>query len=180
MCGRYEFNLSSSKKGKQIKERAEKLKLTYKEGEIFPDDDVLCMIPVESKIDLKVMKWGIRNKSFQINARVESLNDRITYAQMKSRRCAVICNGFYEWDKDKNRYYFHTDEEFIYLACIFNDKNELLILTQAADDEFSKVHSRCPIIMDQKEMLKYIHNEDAIFQKKDLIYEKEEKEITLF
>ena len=78
MCGRYEFNVSSSKKGKQIKERAEKLNLVYKEGEVFPDDDVLCIIPVESKIDLKVMKWGIRNKSFQINARMESLEDNIS------------------------------------------------------------------------------------------------------
>ena len=180
MCGRYQFNVSSSKKGKQIRERAEKLKLVYKEGEVFPDDDVLCMIPVESKIDLKVMKWGIRSRSFQINARMESLNDRISYAQMRSRRCAVICNGFYEWDKNKDKYYFHTDDEFIYLAAVFNENNELLILTQAADEEFSRIHSRSPIVMDQEEMLKFIHNEDALFQKKDLTFEKEDKEIRLF
>ena len=180
MCGRYQFNVSSSKKGKQIKERAEKLKLIYKQGEVFPDDDVLCVIPVESRIDLKVMKWGIRNKSFQINARMESIGEKISYAQMKIRRCAVICNGFYEWNKDKGKYFFHTDEEFIYLACIFNENNELLILTQAADEEFSKIHDRSPIVMNQEEMLKYIHNEDAVFSKKDLSYEKEEKEIRLF
>lgn len=180
MCGRYEFNVSSSKKGKQIKERAEKLNLVYKEGEVFPDDDVLCIIPVESKIDLKVMKWGIRNKSFQINARMESLEDKISYAQMKNRRCVVICNGFYEWDKNKEKYFFHTDEEFIYLAAIFNERNELLILTQAADEDFSKIHSRSPLIMDQKEMLKFIHNEDAVFSKKKLSFEKLDKEIRLF
>ena len=51
MCGRYNFKTSDSRKGKQLKERARKLNLTYKEGEIFPSDNVLCIIPAESKID---------------------------------------------------------------------------------------------------------------------------------
>ncbi|MBQ2584206.1 MAG: SOS response-associated peptidase family protein, partial [Erysipelotrichaceae bacterium] len=103
MCGRYNFKTSDSRKGKQLKERARKLNLTYKEGEIFPSDNVLCIIPAESKIDLTTMKWGIQNRSFQINARVESLNDKPSYAEIKNKRCAVICNGFYEWDKEKKK-----------------------------------------------------------------------------
>ncbi|MBQ6149145.1 MAG: SOS response-associated peptidase family protein [Oscillospiraceae bacterium] len=180
MCGRYHFGILPGKKGRQIRERAERLNLVYKEGEIFPDDKVLCIIPVEAKIDLSVMKWGIKNKNLQINARSESLADRPSYREMRNRRCAVICNGFYEWDKDKNKYYVSTDEEYIYLACIFNDKNELLIITEAADEEFAKVHDRKPLIMNQEEMLKYVHNEDMIFSNKKLSFRREDNEIKLF
>ena len=180
MCGRFEFALSDTKKGKQIREQAEKLQLTFKEGEVFPGDTVLCIIPKESKIDLSAMKWGIQNKSFQINARVESLEDKPSYKDMKERRCAVIADGFYEWDKDKNKYYIHTDDEYIYLACIFNEKNELLILTEASEGEFSKIHHRSPVIMNQSEMLKYIHNERGTFIKKDLIFERTDDEMKLF
>ena len=104
MCGRFEFSLKDDKKGKQIKERAEKLNLVYKQGEVFPTDQVLCIIPVENKIDLSVMKWGVNNKSLQINARKESIEDKPSYKEIKDNRCAVICNGFYEWDKQKNKY----------------------------------------------------------------------------
>jgi putative SOS response-associated peptidase YedK len=180
MCGRYDFGLSSSKKGKQIRERAEKMNLVFKEGEVFPNDDVLCMIPVGSKIDLSVKKWGIKNKSFQINARVESLDDRPSYASMKDKRCAVICNGFYEWDSDKNKYYVNTEDEYIYLACIFNDADELLILTKAAEGDFARIHSRTPIIMDQGEMLRFIHNETGTIREKKLHFQIKDDELKLF
>ncbi len=180
MCGRFQLELSDSRKGKQLKQKAAKLNLIYKEGEVFPGDDVLCIIPMESKIDLRTMKWGIRNRSFQINARIESMDDRPSYAEMKDRRCAVVSNGFYEWDGEKKKYYIHTEDEFIYLACIFNDKNELLVLTKASEGDFAKIHSRIPIVMNQQEMLLYIHNQSGFFSKKKFIFEVKDDEIRLF
>ncbi|MBQ3295954.1 MAG: SOS response-associated peptidase family protein [Erysipelotrichaceae bacterium] len=180
MCGRFEFSLKDDKKGKQIKERAEKLNLVYKEGEIFPTDQVLCIIPMENKIDLSVMKWGVNGRSLQINARKESLDDKPSYNEIRNNRCAVICNGFYEWNKHKDKFYISGDEEYMYLACIFNKKKELLIITQASDGEFSKIHERIPMIMNQKEMLKYIHNEDGVFEKKKLKIEKTDDALKLF
>ena len=180
MCGRFHFGIKDDTKGKQIKEKAQKMNLVYAEGEIFPTDSVLCVIPNESKIDLSVMKWGISSKSLLINARVENINDRPTYNSIKHNRCAVICNGFYEWDKEKNKYYISFDEEYMYLACIFNENNELVILTKSADDDFKHIHDRMPIIMEKNEMIAYIHNKDAIFSKKVLKINKLAKEITLF
>ena len=165
MCGRYEFSLKNDNKGRQIKERAEKMNLVYKEGEIFPSDNVLCIIPKESKIDLSVMKWGMNR---QINARKETIEDRYTYDEIKNNRCAVICNGFYEWDKNKDKYYISFEETYMYLACIFNKDNELLIITQSSSDDFSQIHDRSPIIMNQDEMLMFIHNEDCVFERKKL------------
>lgn len=180
MCGRFHFGIKDDNKGKQIKQRAQKLNLVYAQGEIFPTDNVLCVIPVESKIDLSVMKWGINSKSLLINARVETIDDRPTYKAIKNNRCAVICNGFYEWDKDKNKYYISFEEEYMYLACIYNEENELVILTSASTNEFSKIHDRSPIIMNQIEMLKYIHNEDYLFEPKKLIIKQVNDDIKLF
>ena len=78
MCGRYHFVLSLNNKGQQIKQRAQKLKLTYKQGEIFPSDEVLCIIPHDTKIDLTTKKWGIKAKKLLINARVETIKERYT------------------------------------------------------------------------------------------------------
>ena len=104
MCGRYELKLSDSALSNSLKERIKKNDLVFKQGEIFPNDDVLCIIPMKDRIDLRVKKWGIRSLSFQINARIESL-DRKYYARMLDKRCAIICNGFYEWNADKDKYY---------------------------------------------------------------------------
>ena len=180
MCGRFHFGILPDKKGEQIKQRAEKLNLVYKQGEIFPTDNVLCIIPKESKIDLSVMKWGINSKSLLINARVETIEDRPTYNGIKNNRCAVICNGFYEWDKQKNKYYINFDEEYMYLACIFNEENELVILTQASSGEFENIHDRVPIIMNQEEMINYIHSKKDIFEKKKLIINKVDEDMKLF
>lgn len=180
MCGRYEFKLSASKLANQIKEKAEELKLTYKTGEVFPNDNILCIVPDGSKVDLKVMKWGIMGKSFQINARVESLEDSFYYRQMKDRRCGIICNGFYEWDKDKHKYYFSTDAEYAYLAGIYNDKDEVLIVTTAADEEFAQVHERSPVVMDLKMMLDYIRGKGEIISIRSFRKQRLDDQISLF
>lgn len=180
MCGRFHFGISDSTKGKQIKEKAQELNLVYKQGEIFPTDNVLCIIPSESKIDLSSMKWGIQSKSLLINARIESINDRPTYNVIKNNRCAVICNGFYEWDKNSDKYYIDFDEEYMYLACIFNDQNELVILTRESTGEFSKIHNRVPIIMNQEEMINYVHCKTDVFTNKSLNINKVNEDIKLF
>ena len=180
MCGRYQFNILDNKIGKQIKEKTRKLNLFYKQGEIFPSDNVLCIIPSESKIDLTVKKWGIKAKSLLINARMETIDDRLTYKAIKNNRCAVICNGFYEWDKNSIKHYISTRNDYIYLACIFNEANELVIITTNANNQMNKIHNRMPIIMNRDEMLKYIHNEDDIFVEKELIIKKCDEFISLF
>ena len=180
MCGRYHFGITDTPKGKQIKEKAKKLNLVYSEGEIFPTSNVLCVIPNETKIDLASMKWGITSKSLLINARVETINDRPTYNAIKNNRCAVICNGFYEWDKDKNKYYIDFDDEYMYLACIFNEDNELVILTTSSSDEFAKIHDRIPIIMNQNEMINYVHGKTDLFVTKHLRISQVNDDIKLF
>ena len=180
MCGRYEAYISPDEEGKRIKERAEQLNLTYSEGEIFPSDEVLCFIPYESDVDLASMKWGIKTKGLHINARIESINDKAMYKNMKNNRCAVIANAFYEWDKNKRKYLIKTKDKYFYLACIFNDANELLIITKQADESISHIHSRMPIIMNKNEMIEYIHNKDNRVSNKELIIKEVNEQLSLF
>lgn len=180
MCGRFHFGISDSKKATQINEKIQKFNLVFKQGEIFPTDNVLCVIAKDSKIDLSVKRWGINAKSLLINARIETINDRPTYASIKNNRCAIICDGFYEWDKQKNKYLINFEEEYMYLACIFNELDELVILTTASSSDFSMIHDRVPIIMSQSEMIKYVHNEKGIFTKKKLNIKPCGEEVKLF
>lgn len=180
MCGRYHLGIKSDKTGKKITERAQELNLVYDLDEIFPTNDVLCIIPRETKIDLSVKKWGIKSKSLIINARIESINDRPTFNEIKYNRCAIICDSFYEWDKDKNKYEISFLEDYMYLACFFNTKDELVILTREAYGEFKKIHNRIPIIMNRDEMLMFVHNEETIISEKKLIIKQLNQDISLF
>lgn len=181
MCGRYHLGIKTDNKlAKQISERAQKLNLVYSTGEIFPSNKVLCIIPNESKVDLSVMKWGIKSRSLIINARVESITDRPTFNEIRNNRCAIICDSFYEWDKDKNKYQISFESDYVYLACIFNRQNELVILTRQASEDFKHIHSRMPIIMDKEEMLNYVHNKEDMFIDKKLFINKVDGELSLF
>ena len=180
MCGRYEAYISPDQEGKRIKERAEELKLTYSEGEIFPSNEVLCFVPNETNIDLASMKWGMKTKGLHINARVESINDKSMYRNIKNNRCAIIASGFFEWDRCKRKYLIKTHDKYFYLACIFNESNELLIITKQADNSLISIHNRMPIIMNKEEMLNYIHNVDNKVSKKELIIKEVSEQISLF
>ena len=179
MCGRYEFKILHSSIGKQIKDKADELSLQYKQGEIFPNDYVLVIVPIEDKITMKSMKWGIILNNFIINARLDKINTSSFYRQMKDNRCAVIANGFYEWDKDKNKYYISTSDEYIYLACIYNSKQELLIITTDAEAKMKDIHHRMPIIMNKDEMLNYLFKGTLKVSDKELIISNRNNELKL-
>ena len=171
MCGRYEFSFNPSKVSKQIEDKAKASDLKYKTGEVFPGDDILCMIAREEKIDLIVLKWGIKKESLRINARIETIENNPAYYQNTFKPCAVIANGFYEWDKHHDKYYLKCKDEFIYLAAIYNVEG-LLIITKAADETMQGIHERMPIIMDQKEMIRYVHDGKISDSSKQLFIDK--------
>ena len=169
MCGRYQLNISYSDLSKSIMEQVNDLSLDFKQGEIFPGDNVLVIVPRKDKITLSVMKWGIKDKNLRINARIETINNSLYYRDIVVNHCAVIASGFYEWDKDKHKYYFKSQNEYLYLAAIYNKNNELLILTKDADRYMNNIHERMPVIMNKQEMLDYVHNIETDFSMKELI-----------
>lgn len=177
MCGRYHFNINN-KDLDSIRQKTKQLKLTFKQGEIFPSDNVLCLLNKGSRLDLDVKKWGIKNKKLQINARKESL-DNIYYQNMINNRCALFCDGFYEWDKNKQKYLI-TFGERLYLAAIYNNENELLILTEDSDEEFKNIHHRQPILFNYQEAINYLNNNTIEHLSKKFNIKPLNEEIKLF
>lgn len=158
MCGSYRICFEDTKIGRSILEKAGELDLNgFASDDVYPGSDVLTIIPKEDKVTLDVKRWGIPlNKKKLINARIESLNDKLFYADIKNKRCVVPVSSFYEWNDSKRYEVKHSEDELVYLAGIYNDNGEMLILTGSSDKELAKLHDRSPVILKKDEMLNYL------------------------
>jgi len=136
----------------------------------------LPVIQSEDPETINLLKWGlipfwvrdekaaskIRLKT--INARMESIREKPSYREaVKSRRCLVLCRGFYEWEtrgKEKIPYYIYLDGEVpmamagLYENWTNRETGELVktftIITTAANPMMEKIHNtkkRMPMIL---------------------------------
>lgn len=125
--------------------------------------------------------WGLlpdnRDKDFRkstLNARVETLANKVSFAPSINKRCLVIVSAYYDWHwndpagKSKTKYEIHSDaDEIFYLAGIYNswqDKNGAFwntysIVTTEANDFMKYVHNRKEAEGDQR-MPIHIKRED--------------------
>lgn len=132
---------------------------------------------------LQAMKWGLvphwskelpRDYATLLrtaNTRDDSLwTDGGMWASMKnSRRCVVVCQGYYEWLKRSDRVrtpYFtrHPTEKVLLLAGLYDitrlDKEQPLytysIITTTPSQQMSFLHDRMPAILTAEEALSWI------------------------
>ena len=173
MCGRYFIEFNESDIAIKIKNRLNQQSLDdYQLGEIFPTQKVIVLVPKGNNIDVDIKKWGIKAKSLLINARNETIQDKYTFKKIKNNRCAVIANGFYEWNKKKKIYITKENEDYIYFAGLYNENNELVILTGESEDQMKFIHHRTPLILNHQEMLNYlnyrinpkVNNQNLVFE----------------
>ncbi len=104
----------------------------------------------------------IRRKTF--NARLETLLDKPSFREsVKTRRCLVLCRGFYEWqqrDREKIPYYIYLKGETpmamagLYENWTDRETGEMIstctIITTAANPMMEKIHNtkkRMPLII---------------------------------
>lgn len=140
-------------------------------------------IVLDSKPDVVTTNytWGLiptnRDHDFRkstLNARIETLEDKVSFADSINKRCLVIVSAYFDWHwndpagKSKTKYEIHSAvEELFYLAGIYNswqDKegnlwNTFSIVTTAANDMMRYVHNRKESEGDQR-MPIYIKRED--------------------
>lgn len=133
------------------------------------------MLPVITSADpslLKVFKWGlipawasdpaIGNKL--INARAETLAEKPSFRiALKSRRCLIPANGFFEWKKEGDeklpyRICFHDDRLFAFAGLwdTWKDPEERLIhsftiITTSSNELMKPIHDRMPVILEPKD-----------------------------
>jgi putative SOS response-associated peptidase YedK len=140
-------------------------------------------IVLDSKPDIITTNftWGLiptnRDKDFRkstLNARVETLEDKASFAPSINKRCLVIVSAYFDWHwndpagKSKTKYQIHSlVDEIFYLAGIYNtwqDKNgeawnTYSIVTTEANDFMKYVHNRKEAEGDQR-MPIHIKRED--------------------
>ena len=105
-----------------------------------------------------------------INARAETILEKPTYKRLiKSKRCLVISDGFYEWQKkvDKKIPYriFLKNEEPFAFAGIWDSWGEgenqfysFSIITTTPNKLVATIHDRMPVILDPEDESKWLQD----------------------
>jgi putative SOS response-associated peptidase YedK len=130
---------------------------------------VICQNPKEPVRELSLMRWGLipswaktaSGAASMINARSETASTKPAFREaLKSRRCLIPADGFYEWQrtvKSKQPFCFEVnDGELFAFAGIWDrwkDPSDgwiktCSILTTIPNAVTSAVHDRMPVIFD--------------------------------
>ncbi len=141
--------------------------------------------PNGDKRALATLRWGLipswakdlRSGHHSINARAETLVHKPSFQQaLKSRRCLVPADGFYEWKKsgtNKQPYFIHmADQRPFVFAGLWDRWTKSLpavesctIITTAANALLSDIHDRMPVILPEAAAMRWLdrHVEDTDF-----------------
>lgn len=173
MCGRYV--LYSDKEQAEIREIIEEVNRKHnfvvKKGDVYPSNlaPVYAPTPDQNGKSLEVMKWGYEvsfRKGLLINARSETILEKKTFKKdFLERRCIVPASGFYEWDKEKNKYIFQAqDDEALYIGGVFREHenaSEYVILTKAPVEPVVAIHDRMPVIIPHSKAEEWLYDDNA-------------------
>ncbi len=164
MCGRFYMSFDDSEVARAVQRKLnEKGLFEYAQGEVFPSQNVVVLRSDQGRMDVDVMKWGFSNQYRTINARCEGIEHKRMFQPYLNQRCVLMANGFYEWQKQgkqKHKIYIQkADQPWIYLAGIYNDKREFVIVTGAAEGEMRQVHERVPILLAHEQVRAFLNHE---------------------
>lgn len=121
---------------------------------------------------LQMLRWGLipswakdaKIGAKLINARAETVSEKPSFkAAFKRRRCLIIADGFYEWqrqEKQKQPYYFRLQNAQLFAFAGLWEQwkspdediiNSCTILTTEANDLLRPIHDRMPVILESKD-----------------------------
>lgn len=168
MCGRF----SQTKSKQDIKNRFNAKKVADSIVPMFniaPDMNVPVILN-EQPDEITLARWGLvpswskeeKSPYSMINARAETLLEKPSYKRLiKSRRCLIIADSFYEWKKLATHKQPHRimlkDDSLFAFAGLWDlwekDGNALLsctIITTAPNSMMKTIHDRMPVILDKE------------------------------
>ena len=117
---------------------------------------------------LETLQWGLtppwtqaREVKPLINARLETLGEKITFKNLiKSNRCLVVADGYYEWKRQKSvkvpHYFTREDDRLMFFAGIYKD-HQFLIITRKASSHVAYIHQRQPAIINEEDLDAYLN-----------------------
>ena len=149
MCGRFNF---SNQTGLKKKPRMS-LPPSFN---FAPSQKILA---INSNEDVIALSWGYKPQWLKqgqiINAQRETLKTKPTFRGYL--QCYVPINGWYEWLKEKNGkqpYYFHTENEMVYIKSIVKE-DSIILLTTKASDNIAHIHHRMPLIVNEPNFMNW-------------------------
>lgn len=173
MCGRYTLT--------QTEKIAERFNLAvhpelHANYNVAPGQTMPVITEDEDGRKLELMKWGLIPRWAKdprlgyklINARSETMFDKPMWRSViKSKRCLIPADGFYEWDKilggkkeQKQPYYIHPKGiELFAFAGVWETWKDLeglewktySIITTEPNKEVAMIHDRMPVILHQED-----------------------------
>jgi len=162
MCGRYAITKPFSKTEKIVK------KAIGVENEDNYNAHPQQKLPVIKQYvngkTLEKLEWGLtpswakeKNIRSLINARLETLGEKISFKNLiKSYRCLIVADGYYEWKREKSiktpHYFERQDDETIFFAGIYKTK-QFCIVTREATSNVGDIHDRQPVIINKKDLV---------------------------
>lgn len=170
MCGRYTGNLDDSEEVRSIYVAVQNdypsVKLSS--GEIFPTNIVPILRKGDTRIHPFPAKWGypgFKGSRVIINAKAETASTKQTFSKsFRYNRCIVPTTGYYEWDKNKEKYLFrYKNSNTVYLGGLYSEYEDgvrFVILTTAANLSGAAVHHRMPVILQDMMLRNWIHDPD--------------------
>ena len=117
---------------------------------------------------LEKLEWGLtpswakeKNIRSLINGRLETLGKKISFKNLiKSYRCLIVADGYYEWKREKSgkipHYFERQDDKTIFFAGIYKAK-QFCIVTREATSNVGEIHDRQPVIIDKKDLNDYLN-----------------------
>jgi putative SOS response-associated peptidase YedK len=153
MCGRYYVDDDTAKEIERLVNAIDQ-KLV-KHGEIYPTNQVPIVISNQDAVQPIISTWGypnFKNKGLIINARSETAIEKPMFRNsLLNRRCLIPASGFFEWNTQKEKFYFTSESQpTIYFCGVYNtfdEENKFVILTTAANPSMKDIHDRMPLIL---------------------------------
>ncbi|BAL01287.1 hypothetical protein OBV_40880 [Oscillibacter valericigenes Sjm18-20] len=155
MCGRYQFTAEDNKEIQRIVQEVQDRcgRGKFMPGDVYPSAKAPVLLEAHGNVTPDLLYWGLQtSKALVINARSETAEQRSLFRDsFEQRRCVIPSTGFYEWSKDKRKYFFRLpDQPILYMAGIYQErdgKNCYCILTTEANASVRKVHPRMPVVL---------------------------------
>ena len=174
MCGRY--TLYTGEQAEEIRRIIDiaqrQVNGQLKLGEVFPSDRAPILVASQDKVVVRTAVWGFpgfQGKGLLINARSETAEERPTFREpLLHRRCVVPTTGFYEWNKQKEKFLFqYPDSTVVYLAGLWGEvggKRRYTILTTEPNQAVSVVHNRMPVLLAKEQVRPWLMDTTVALQ----------------
>jgi len=167
---------------------------------VAPSQDILIINNTGIR-ELIKCRWGflppwikdLSEASPMINARAETIDEKAYFKEaFKKQRCLIIADGFYEWEREKQKkipYYIRLKSgKPVGFAGLYNyssypDGNKICgcaIITTESNDLVASIHNRMPVIVPEEKVDMWLDPEFKDYEAlKDILrpYPSEEMEM---